>query len=285
MSVTFVDVADLYRFDTDIELEDSTGQWFNSGLFITLLLDVVAKDRRSPETQRLLNALNALSTRWNSALTASAEIDWLQAVRDDEHFSPLVRVEFLANDIVGFLGDVRAGFDCIRDVFKGVCPEIKGGSFSGLRKQVLDDPLSAEDKFGEEIAILIGRCDWFEPLRDLRDALIHQRSKLIVIPDVERTEFNLLDNQNELISDQALMSHDGSVDFRFFAAAVLSRLYCLMEDTAEIVTKRRHVPAPDAYGQSIFFPYGTVREWMLELLDHLEEPRKQSRSLSSPRRK
>lgn len=117
---------------------------------------------------------------------------------------------------------------------------------------------------------MIAGCDWFESLRDLRDALVHQHTKLIVYPFPERIEFNLLDGPNELISDPELLSNEGLVDFQYFATAVLSRLYCFVEDSSTCMMDRMPIQSEVRTGQSVYFAYGTVRGWIIELLDHIE---------------
>jgi hypothetical protein len=269
--MTLVNVTDLNRFGQEIQFDDAASQWFNSGRFVELFLHATVSRHTSGQLRRLLNALNELSTRWNSALTISAKIDWLHDKRgEDDQLPNLVWMEFLANDISGFLGDVRAVFDCVRNVLKVACPTIQRQSLSSLRSRLAKDPSRAATELGDDIATLIGECDWFEPLKDLRDALVHQHTKLIVAPFQERIEFTLLDGPNELISDPELLSHEGVVDFHYFAAAVLSRLYCFVEGMSECVTSRIPIESEMAVGQSVYFAYGTARHWTIELLNHIE---------------
>lgn len=142
--MTLVDVTDLNRFGEEIEFDEGNGQWFNSGKFVELFLHAAVSRPTTGQLRRLLNGLNELSTRWNSALTISAKIDWLHDKRGgDEKLPNLVWMEFLANDISGFLGDVRAVFDCARNILKVACPTIHGRSFSSLRGRLAKDPSSA----------------------------------------------------------------------------------------------------------------------------------------------
>ena len=112
--MTLVDVADLNRFGQDIEFDYAEGHSFNAGKFVQVFLHATVPGSPNGQIRRLADALNALSTRWNSALTLCAKIDWLHDQRGEGQKLPhLVWMEFMANDISSFFGDVREM--CIRD--------------------------------------------------------------------------------------------------------------------------------------------------------------------------
>jgi hypothetical protein len=187
---------------------------------------------------------------------------------------------FAASDVVAFLTNVRSMFDHLAGAMRMVAYQPGGvpRSFNDLQKWLEGSSSTVIDErrkaLGAELAAIVGQArDWFVVLRDIRDELIHRDAQALVFPGNDLPSESIGVQVHErakflMPTDDALVLNQNVVDFRFFAAAVMARVYVLLEDASEAIMRRVNLDDRGA-GQNRNPGLAQLAKWTDELLEAL----------------
>jgi hypothetical protein len=189
----------------------------------------------------LYRHITAVTTHVQDLRTTVAKLDWMRELRDVGQLDSYTWIYFAATDVVSFLTNVRSMFDRLSRAMRAVANQpanVPLLSFNDLQKW-LAKPQVDREVLGGDLATLVEQTrDWFEVLRDVRDELIHYDARALVFPGAGIGVQVYAGVRLLLPDDSSLMLNQNVVDFRYFAAAVMARVYVLLEDASKAILAR-----------------------------------------------
>jgi hypothetical protein len=133
-----------------------------------------------------------------------------------------------------FITKYRSSYDTIAKALieirtdPGHPPEAK---FTKLRKKC------KEDKYvkilGEDLAHLIQLCDWYDPMLDVRDDIVHHNLKSSGFM-ADRILFQVTKGYEKQINIPEVMINENLVDFELYAAVHIAYTLWLLEEFASL---------------------------------------------------
>jgi len=92
-------------------------------------------------------------------------------------------------------------------------------------------------RLGIDQAELVLSADWFDDLKNVRDANIHQGGMTIVFLEKERILFQTVKGFEKLVAIPELMYNENVVDFQLYAGMYFGYLIAFLEDFANVLEK------------------------------------------------
>ena len=170
--------------------EDETGPYLQ-GYFIELVADILGQFAQGTASQELTDKLRFTLQDLNNVNTILVRLNWYKTLWDQEGFDNLWRY-FAACDINLFYIELRSIFDYIAQVIRLVsdCPgQVTDKGFRKLRNWV--NKGSNDARIGQDLAEFVRSCSWFDELRGIRDAIVHQGSVTLAFPEKNRLLFQV----------------------------------------------------------------------------------------------
>lgn len=185
---------------------------------------------------------------------------------------------FTASDIALFFVAVRSLFDHTA-AFIALLANKKGtvppGSFGKLRSWLGGEKAETNrQRLGPDLTDLVSSCDWFDGVRDVRDAIVHNAAQVMVFPSDQEILFQVHSGSPTLIHGPAVMSpvSPAVVDFRAYAGLRYGYLIDFLDRMADVAWQRlrlqRFTVAPPGWCPGM----EVLHQWMASLANRSTGP-------------
>jgi hypothetical protein len=223
------------------------------------------------EVWKLLRPLMTASDDFAMSFVVAFRLNWCNELRLAGQLDPGVENTFSEADMLVFHAQIRSLFDHLCAAISRcakVPRQAPSESFNDLRNWVRKNPQRATRIFDQRLVDAVAGCGWFVPIRNTRDKLIHQESKLMRLnSNDERILFSIQGPSLEPIPLPAPMRpHGYGIDFRQYAAAVIARTFAFMEAISTPIRDHEGLRFSEPESPAYYLGAGVVRKW-LEVLD------------------
>jgi hypothetical protein len=174
---------------------------------------------------------------------------------------------FAASDIDLFHFSIRSVFDSAARLIV----EASGGpgqapkTFTKLRNWLLNNP-DRQTRFGEDLAEVIISCEWFEPLRDIRDDIVHESAEILTFQEPGKILFMLLPPHNTHHFITEVMFNENVVDFELYAGLYFGYLIAFLEEISSIIMERLELEDEEVPTRILHSGLGILSDWMNRLI-------------------
>lgn len=228
------------------------------------LMAHVSKDPRLDVLRRHLFAAN--QDFWNISILIH-RLDWFRTQRPEttEPFDP-IWFHYTQLDIQTFHVEIRSIFDYLAASVVVLSPKPKTmpTSFRGLLKWAENNPKRISPTVRD---LLLEQRDWFMDLRSIRDQLIHNGGQPIVFgKPSEGIQFQIYRPQHAPhIIQPGIMYNDNVAYFDRYAALIIARVLCFMENLAIPLRNMAGLPSGPGCVQSSAMGHAVIRQWLENL--------------------
>jgi hypothetical protein len=214
---------------------------------------------------------------FNNLLTIALRMDWQKRLWANGDLDDVRWIKFVEADVHLFHVEFRSLFDYLTPIICHVADrpdqvEIEklssSASFEKLRNRTLK-PKGYANRLGEDLASIVASCDWFEDLREARNALVHQGGTTTAFIDgKDRVLFQVHDrNFRDKILVEEVMYGDGLVDFERYAGLYLGYLLDLLDEVGGAVHRRLGLEDKSDRVKYRHPALDLVRSWILAVSD------------------
>ena len=185
---------------------------------------------------------------FDNLLTITLRLDWQKGLWARGDLDDIRWVKFVEADMHLFHVEFRSLFDYLAPIIRHVSDkpgQVRIGEFDGtasfekLRNWVTKSEGNA-NRLGTDLAAIVGSCGWFDDLREVRNALVHQGGTTTAfIGEKERVLFQIHDrNLRDKVLVEEVMYKNGIVDFERYAGMYLGYLLDLFNEVGGVVHER-----------------------------------------------
>lgn len=257
-----------------VKYDDEHG-WFTWGVFDRLLAVCLVREAEGTVPQGLRRHLRVVRNRLSDMRTSAAKLEWLHGLRTAGHLEEIRWMYYATNDVTSFVTAARSLMDNLAEAYDAAStqPGTLPTSFRKLRQKLTNEPDGPmHSVMPAGIPDIVRACEWFVPLREMRDGVIHRSAETIVLPRSESISVIFAGGGAAPPSEDWLVGNNNLVNFEWFAAAVSARVHELLEDSAErIAALHFHgLEDNDLPGWSVHFGLETVDRWTRDLLHEMK---------------
>lgn len=184
----------------------------------------------------------------DNLLTIVWRVDWQKGLWTGGNLDDVRWIRFIEADVHLFHVEFRSLFDHLASIIRHVADkpgQVKIGestssaSFEKLRNWVTASRGNA-NRLGTDLAAIVESCGWFDDLREVRNALVHQGGTTTTfIEGKGRVLFQVHDrNLRAKVLTREVMYKSGIVDFERYAGVYLGYLLELLDEVGSVVHKR-----------------------------------------------
>lgn len=204
--------------------------------------------------------------------TTIHRIQWQKQLYFDEKIDFGQWYLYAQADIRLFHVEARSLLDhlglCIKHICDGSKPK---DSFNSLRENC--ERYFKSGVIPEEIYKIVKDSNWFEPLRDIRDEIVHKGAEVLVF-GVKREEpvlFSVNKKNNSIIKEILFKHNENEVyNFENYAAYYMANIYHTLDLFGEVAYKLSKIQRTQVNGASRSHGgLAVIRSWMQELLTQL----------------
>lgn len=185
---------------------------------------------------------------FDNLLTIALRLDWQKGLWARGDLDDTLWIRFVEADVHLFHVEFRSLFDYLAPIIRHVSDkpgQVKIGelrssaSFEKLRNWTMESKGHA-NRLGKDLAAIVGSCDWFEDLREARNALVHQGGTTTAfIEGKGRVLFQVHDrNFKDKVLVEEVMYRDNIVDFERYAGLYFGYLLDLLDEVGGAVNRR-----------------------------------------------
>ncbi len=172
---------------------------------------------------------------------------------------------FASADIDLFFIKYRSIFDNIAQLIKTISKGSLPRSFSELMKKAKSDNLP----LGVEYVQLILKCDWFEPIKNIRDSIEHLGAETNVDYNRDRVLFvvssldaGYIHLPGKNLIDIPQIRENNFSNFELFAGIYVGYLIWFLEELSKLINKDLGFTLSST-DRSLHPGYSTIRTWIL----------------------
>ena len=247
---------------------DGTSWWW-SGAFVDLLAETSILAKSEKMHTALYGSLDSAYQDISNMLVLVQRLEWQRGLYLAGQLDDGYWYHYSVCDIDLFHVQFRSLFDHIATAINhgAVKPCQNGESFSALYTDVTG-PHSERHRgsLGDELADIVGRCDWFTLLRSYRDCSIHYGGTVSVYQPDRGILFQIQDKKHRnLITDDIVMFNDNVARFDCYVAWHVGYLLGLLEDVAQAMFRNTGIKNI-VKSKSSMPALGMVKEWIEDLL-------------------
>lgn len=185
---------------------------------------------------------------FDNLLTIALRLDWQKGMWARGDLDDIRWIRFVETDVRLFHIEFRSLFDYLAPIIRHVADkpgQVKIGelrssaSFEKLRNWTMNSKGNAK-RLGEDLASIVQSCDWFEDLREARNALVHHGGTTTAfIEGKSRVLFQVHDrNFKDKILVEEVIYRDSLVDFERYAGLYCGYLLDLLDEVGGAVHRR-----------------------------------------------
>lgn len=196
-------------------------------------------DRLKERYARTLGRLRPINSDLHVLLTMLHQAIWLKEMASHGHLDKFYNMDYGTALADAFITKYRSSYDTIGKVLVEIV-EDRGNtpkpSFTNLRK------ICTQDEFvkilGEDLARLIQSCDWYDPLRGVRNGIVHDNLQVegYLFPRILFQVYTKDENNFpvKMIDIPEVMANENLVSFELYAAVHIGYTFWLLEEFANL---------------------------------------------------
>ena len=178
----------------------------------------------------------------SNLLTIAFRLNWQREVWVKGGISDALWMFFAAADIDLFHVEFRSLFDYLAmlfvDISLGYNNQKYANSFEKLRNWIGKSKNNVQ-LIGEELALTITSCNWFNDLREMRNANIHKGQMTVVFPEKGRILFTAVENiSSQIAIPEFIFIEENVLDFEIYAGLYIGRLISFLEESATVIRNK-----------------------------------------------
>ncbi len=204
----------------------------------------------SVEQMKILRRILIINGCVDVLCAVLSKVEFMTDLKKNSQIDDNTWFRYVQSDIHTFHAEMRSLFDTIAVLLTELSPESHGGdSFARFRD--MTSPFSRKKQtLTPEIKNLVAHCDWFDQLRNTRDAIMHDEKDAWVL---WRTDDHILFKltygekfKNSGLADNRCLKyflwHDW-IDFRPYAGYYIGRLIAFLNKLTMYLTTESSVPS------------------------------------------
>ena len=243
--------------------KNDDGRLFYNGRFINLMNNMrISAALGMNNLREMLNYTSYLHQDFWNLLTIALRLDWQKGLVSKGELNDVLGSQFAACDIDLFHVQYRSLFDHLAK-FIGLLsgkPQSMPDSFRKLRERV--DRLKDSGTLDEQLAEIIGSCEWFSDVRDARDSIVHKDGQTMVFPEDGRILFQVHERFRNKVNLPEAMFNENIVDFELYAGLLIGYLLGYLEEVAEIADARLEMKRFSGEPKSFHGGLSIVHTWI-----------------------
>ncbi len=179
---------------------------------------------------------------------------------------------FASTDIDIFHVELRSIFDYIAEIIQAQSshPTNVPKSFEKLRvrleREIKENRNDLWKNIGEGFCKLVLSCNWFEDIKDVRDANIHTGARTLIFLDKPKILFQMYQGWNKKVNKEELMENDSVVNFEFYAGLYICYLLTFLDEFANLLFLRYSIPKVELKGGHQNTGFGVLEKWAEKVL-------------------
>jgi hypothetical protein len=220
--------------------KDGEVGYFSPSIFVMSLTNIMLKALRGEELPPIYSFMQYISQDVNNIETITTRLAWQRDLWSTNQLEVWRWMPYAGCDIDLFHIEVRSVFDYLAKVIKRVSDQPKQVPDEGFN--VLKTWLAKSDnnakRLGKDLAELVFSVDWFDDIKNVRDANVHQGGMTLVFLEKDRILFQILKGYEHLVSIPEIMYNENVVDFELYAGMYFGYLIAFLEDFATAIERR-----------------------------------------------
>lgn len=255
-------------YDTDIETIDSALKLFfddDNGCHICSALFDFGIEMRvvgEPSSSVVNNITHDL---WNIS-TLLVRLEWMRSLSARSQLHTESWRSFSGLDIENLFVQVRSSMDHATELIQHHLPKGKGGQLPDSFNKLHGSIDKYDSRLPEQLQKLIRSAKWFDQMRSIRDALVHQGGTPLVFGEpAESLQFQIYGkSMNGYVFHPALMFNENVVYFERYTALLLANLLVFLNDLGLILQSIESTSMKIGPVRSYTQGYSLLRGWMIE---------------------
>lgn len=252
--------------------EDDHGVYLTGPIVgVKTALLVAFVHRRPKELEGLSSALSFITNDLSALLTILQRLAWYTDLRGSGQLAEEMMMRFAAADVDIFHVEYRSLFDHVANVLRQLSAA-PGQTPSSFHKQMewLKNPTN-RSRFGETAAEFVKSCDWFMPMCNIRNTIIHRGGFTIVFPQQELSFQIYLEGQKRVLLE-GVMANENVVDFRQYAGVYVGYLLTYLAELGRLILCHHGLTKRPAGSDKLYHPgLHVLRMWVKHVLAGLSE--------------
>lgn len=259
-----------------IQKDEEFGHIFlNKLMGIPIKIDF-ARHQFNEEAPKIVSFLRFINNNYYDIITITNRLAWQKDLWINKKIDMGTWMNFAKLDVELFFMKVRSIFDYVAMVLcrvsdnKKVPKGDKRTSFNKLRNWLINPNTGSDNAkiWDQELADLVISANWFDEMKNIRDALSHQGGYVLVFPDQKKILAQIYMSHKNQINIPEIMFNENVVDFELFAGLHFGYLTAFLENFAIIVENKlpQNVREINASPFSPFKKIPPIFEWAKKLL-------------------
>lgn len=205
---------------------------------------------------------------WNIA-TLAARIDWTRRLAMEGTLPRETWRKFSSIDVEHMFVQVRSAMDHVAEALKVFLP--KGGQLPVSFRKLRDSIEKYDQRLPPQVTELIKSSEWFDELRAVRDALVHQGGESIVFGEPsDGILFQVhINSFYRVVSRRALMLNEHVVHFDQYAGLMVANLMHFLDRLGVMLHATRPGLASIGSVRSYWLGFQILEHWMRTALRSL----------------
>jgi len=221
--------------------KDEQGNYSSPSEFITIMSNIMLNEHLGIELPHIHPFMQYISQDINNIETITIRLAWERDLWKTKQLNVGKWMAFAQCDIDLFQIEMRSILDYVAKIILRIADnqnEVPDKGFNKLKNWLAKLPENA-DKLGKDLAELVSSADWFEDLKNVRDANVHHGGMTIVFLEEGRILFQTLDGYKNLVTTTPeIMYNENVVDFELYAGMYFGYLIAFLEEFSAIIKKR-----------------------------------------------
>jgi hypothetical protein len=213
--------------------KDEKGGYFSPSMFVMSLTNIMLNTRAGERLPPIYSFMQYISQDVSNMETITTRLAWQRDLWSTDQLDLGKWMSYAGCDIDLFLIEARSIFDYLAKIIKRISdqPEQVPDEGFNLLKTWLAKSDNNVKRLGKDLAELVFSVDWFDDLKNVRDANVHQGGMTLVFLEKDRILFQILPE---------IMYNENVVDFELYAGMHFGYLIAFLEDFATVI--ERYLP-------------------------------------------
>lgn len=220
--------------------KDEEGWYISPSMFVLSLTNVMLNTRMGEKLPPIYSFMQYISQDVGNMETITTRLAWQRDLRSTNQLDFGKWMSYAGCDIDLFHMEARSIFDYLAKITKRLSDQPKQVPDKGFNflKTWLAKSDNNVKRVGKDLAELVSSVDWFDDLKNVRDANVHQGGMTLVFPEKDRILFQILKGYENLVSIPEIMYNENVVDFELYAGMYFGYLIAFLEDFATAIERR-----------------------------------------------
>lgn len=222
---------------------------------------------------------------WNIS-TLLVRLEWMRSLSAKNQLHTESWRSFSSLDIENLFVQVRSSMDHATELIQYHLPNGKGGQLPDSFNKLHGSIDKYDSRLPEQLQKLIRSAKWFDQMRCIRDALVHQGGMPLVFGEpAENLQFQIYGKAMiGYVSHPALMFNESVVYFERYTALLVANLFVFLNSLGLILQSIESTSMKMGPVRSYTQGYSLLRGWMIETRQFLltSPTKEQANNFKSP---